>query len=100
MTAAIDRASDLLISLPDVARLAEVQRPVVSMWRKRSAPSSRPFPPSVPVEGAHEMFQRAHGPDHRRRGGRAASSRLMAGWLAALSAHHLSAVTISQLVSP
>lgn len=59
MTAAIDGASELLISLPDVARLAAVQRPVVSMWRKRSAPSSRPFPASVPVGGAQEMFDGA-----------------------------------------
>ncbi|WP_353649383.1 hypothetical protein ABLG96_21735 [Nakamurella sp. A5-74] len=32
------------LSLGDIARLAEVQRPVVSMWRSRSAGTAVPFP--------------------------------------------------------
>lgn len=56
MVVTTDTASDLLISLPDVARLAQVQRPVVSMWRRRSAGSGRPFPPSVAGSASQEMF--------------------------------------------
>ena len=36
-----------LITLPGVARLAGVQRPVVSMWRTRTATSDDPFPPVI-----------------------------------------------------
>ncbi|MCW4465649.1 hypothetical protein OK351_09035 [Glutamicibacter sp. MNS18] len=32
------------LSLADIARLAKVQRPVVSVWRTRSRDSARPFP--------------------------------------------------------
>lgn len=46
----------LRISLPDVARLAAVQRPVVSMWRTRSAKSDRPFPPAIAKELGQEYF--------------------------------------------
>jgi hypothetical protein len=46
----------LLISLADVARLARVQRPVVSMWRSRSAATGTPFPPLVERVGAQERF--------------------------------------------
>ena len=35
---------NLQLSLPDVARLAGVQRPVVSMWRRRYEAAERPFP--------------------------------------------------------
>lgn len=34
----------LSLSLSDIARLAQVKRPVVSMWRRRSAESDTPFP--------------------------------------------------------
>lgn len=51
-----DTASDLLITLPDVARLTQVQRPVVSMWRRRSAGSDRPFPPPQPGTASPEQF--------------------------------------------
>src|ERR1019366_9046085 len=46
----------LLISLADVARLARVQRPVVSMWRSRSAATGIPFPAPVERAGAQERF--------------------------------------------
>ena len=46
----------LLISLADVARLARVQRPVVSMWRSRSASTGTPFPAPVERAGAQERF--------------------------------------------
>ena len=46
------------IALPDIARLAGVQRPVVSMWRRR--PKVRgvilPFPDPVGRDGAQELF--------------------------------------------
>lgn len=45
MTAA--GAPTVLLSLSDVAALASVQRPVVSMWRSRSARSDQPFPDPV-----------------------------------------------------
>lgn len=46
----------LRITLPDVARLAQVQRPVVSMWRTRCADSDDPFPPPVDVVDRVEQF--------------------------------------------
>jgi hypothetical protein len=44
------------ISLADVARLAQVQRPVVSMWRSRSAATDSPFPPPLDPAGPQELF--------------------------------------------
>ncbi len=56
MTSTASRAAR--ISLPDIARLAGVQRPVVSMWRRR--PKARggilPFPEAVGRDGAQELF--------------------------------------------
>jgi hypothetical protein len=46
----------LLISLADVARLARVQRPVVSMWRSRSAATDSPFPTPIERAGPQERF--------------------------------------------
>ncbi len=40
----------LHLSLSDIARLAQVRRPVVSTWRTRAAASDLPFP--APLEGA------------------------------------------------
>src|SRR5665647_2639062 len=54
--ATIATHSSLLISLADVARLARVQRPVVSMWRSRSAATDSPFPPPIERAGAQERF--------------------------------------------
>ncbi len=48
--------SGLRISLPDIARLAQVQRPVVSMWRTRSARSGHPFPAPVAVAQGQDWF--------------------------------------------
>ncbi|TDU26041.1 hypothetical protein [Arthrobacter sp. JUb115] len=45
-----------LISLPDIARLANVQRPVVSVWRTRSRGTDFPFPDSKLKSGAQELF--------------------------------------------
>ncbi|MGX1735862.1 hypothetical protein ACWICV_08415 [Glutamicibacter sp. NPDC055354] len=45
-----------LISLPDIARLAHVQRPVVTVWRKRSRGTELPFPESKQTIGAQELF--------------------------------------------
>lgn len=45
-----------LLTLSDVARLAEVRRPVVSMWRKRPAPSGLAFPAAATMRGSQELF--------------------------------------------
>jgi hypothetical protein len=55
MTAATD-TSALLISLPDIALLARVKRPVVSMWRRRLAPTGQPFPSPAMVDSGRELF--------------------------------------------
>ena len=46
----------LRLGLSDVAQLAHVQRPVVSMWRARSAGSGRPFPPPIDTARGQEWF--------------------------------------------
>ena len=46
----------MLISLADVARLAKVQRPVVSMWRSRGAATHSPFPEPKERIGAQARF--------------------------------------------
>ncbi|WP_347353981.1 hypothetical protein [Intrasporangium sp.] len=48
-------ASALHLSLSDVARLAGVQRPVATMWRKRPH-EARPFPEPVATIGGQERF--------------------------------------------
>jgi len=45
-----------LVSLPDIARLANVQRPVVSVWRTRSRGTAFPFPKSKLKNGTQELF--------------------------------------------
>ncbi|WP_448073849.1 hypothetical protein [Georgenia yuyongxinii] len=45
-----------LLTLPGVAALARVQRPVVSMWRRRSAGTDLPFPSSTVRDGEQELF--------------------------------------------
>jgi len=46
----------LQMTLVEVARLAQVQRPVVSMWRSRAARSGTPFPSSVVTVRGEERF--------------------------------------------
>ncbi len=46
----------LLIDLTGVARLADVRRPVVSMWRSRFAASDDPFPASVAESHGRPQF--------------------------------------------
>ncbi len=46
----------LRLGLSDVAQLAHVQRPVVSMWRARSAGSARPFPAPIDTTRGRESF--------------------------------------------
>lgn len=46
----------LEMSLADVAALARVQRPVPSMWRRRSIGSTDPFPPAVGWMNGEERF--------------------------------------------
>ncbi|MHA6668215.1 hypothetical protein ACX3O0_05045 [Homoserinimonas sp. A447] len=46
----------LRISLSGIARLARVQRPVVSMWRTRSAASDAPFPAPIATDLGQERF--------------------------------------------
>lgn len=45
-----------LVTLRDIADLARVQRPVVSMWRRRSAAGSDPFPSSTAAANGQEVF--------------------------------------------
>lgn len=46
-----DTAERLRISMADIALLARVKRPVVSVWRSRAAGSDRPFP--EPIDSIH-----------------------------------------------
>lgn len=48
-----------LLTLADISVLARVQRPVVSMWRKRASPSDHPFPEPVIVDGRQALFDSA-----------------------------------------
>jgi hypothetical protein len=52
----MNEAEPLRMTLSDVAALAQVQRPVVSMWRKRSAASAHPFPQPAALDGGRELF--------------------------------------------
>lgn len=49
-------AAPLMLSLADIARLADVQRPVASMWRTRSRGTAHPFPPAVTRRGNQDLF--------------------------------------------
>lgn len=55
--------SGLHLSLSDIARLAGVQRPVVSMWRKRPL-TGVPFPSPVDRVGGEERFDAQHVADY------------------------------------
>ncbi|MCW2747088.1 MAG: hypothetical protein JWP10_230 [Nocardioidaceae bacterium] len=46
----------LRISLSGIARLGRVQRPVVSMWRSRSAATESPFPAPIATDRGQELF--------------------------------------------
>lgn len=59
MTADTDTASGMLISLSDIALLARVQRPVVSTWRRRPAPSGDRFPSPAVSQAGHQLFDAA-----------------------------------------
>jgi hypothetical protein len=48
--------SALLMSMSDIAALARVQRPVVSVWRSRAARTHTPFPAPVAREHGQEYF--------------------------------------------
>ncbi|MEC5179483.1 hypothetical protein [Arthrobacter sp. CG_A4] len=56
----MNEAAALRMTLSDVAALAQVQRPVVSMWRKRSIGSAHPFPQPAALEGGRELFDACH----------------------------------------
>lgn len=66
----------LLLSLADIARVAHVQRPVVTMWRKRVRGGDYPFPRPVDLRGEErfdalqvvehlELTQRGNNPQVR-----------------------------------
>ena len=46
----------LLMTMSDIAALARVQRPVVSVWRTRSAQTDTPFPVPVSRRRGQELF--------------------------------------------
>lgn len=48
--------SALLMTMSDVAALAQVKRPVVSMWRSRAAHSSHPFPAPLSRDAGRDLF--------------------------------------------
>lgn len=48
--------SELKLSLLDVARVAKVQRPVVSAWRARSKHTDTPFPAPCATTNRQELF--------------------------------------------
>jgi len=52
----MEAPATLRLTLSDIAGLARVQRPVVSMWRKRSAGSALPFPAPAALEAGRELF--------------------------------------------
>ncbi|WGM20954.1 hypothetical protein QEH68_01820 [Paenarthrobacter sp. OM7] len=56
----MNQTESMRMTLSDVAALAQVQRPVVSMWRKRSAGSAHPFPKPVALNGRLELFDSGH----------------------------------------
>ncbi|MGC3993499.1 MAG: hypothetical protein QM779_05130 [Propionicimonas sp.] len=49
---------DQLMTLRDIAGLARVQRPVVTVWRSRSRGTSRPFPEVRRRSGGQDLFLR------------------------------------------
>lgn len=49
-------SSPLLIDLAGVARLADVRRPVASVWRTRFASATDPFPQVVSEKGGRALF--------------------------------------------
>lgn len=51
--------ADLRLSLPDIAEVARVQRPVVSTWRRRHADGSHPFPPAASEHAGSPRFRAA-----------------------------------------
>ena len=59
MTTTYPSPGPLRMSLADVARAAKVQRPVVSMWRSRSAGRGVPFPQPATADGADELWDAA-----------------------------------------
>lgn len=50
----------LLIDLAGVARLADVRRPVVSMWRSRFAEGDDPFPQGVAEDAGRVLYDASH----------------------------------------
>jgi len=56
----MNQTETMHMTLSDVAALAQVQRPVVSMWRKRSTGSAHPFPKPVALNGRLELFDSGH----------------------------------------
>ncbi|MBA3020928.1 hypothetical protein [Propionicimonas sp.] len=47
-----------LMTMRDIAGLARVQRPVVSVWRRRSRATAHPFPPARQKRDGQEFFLR------------------------------------------
>jgi hypothetical protein len=52
-------APPLLMTMSDIAALARVQRPVVSVWRSRAAASEIPFPAPVAHDRGQDLFDAA-----------------------------------------
>lgn len=50
------QSAPLRISLAEIAALTQVQRPVVSMWRRRSVNTEAPFPVPVSEDRGQQLF--------------------------------------------
>ncbi len=55
-TTSLAGTSDLRITLAGIARLAQVKRPVVTVWRRRFASGGAAFPAPVGRDGRTELF--------------------------------------------
>ena len=53
---AVMSGASLRLGLADIAALANVRRPVVTVWRTRSADTDHPFPVPIEVRGGQEWF--------------------------------------------
>lgn len=105
-----------LMTMRDIAGLARVQRPVVTVWRRRSRASAHPFPAAQQRRGSQELFlrddvvswleetQRGNNPDVRTDA--AAHTVLVAGGSrdaealsALLTLHHLTGSPLTELTA-
>ncbi|MBK5237887.1 MAG: hypothetical protein JJE28_02110 [Actinomycetales bacterium] len=59
MTTNTTAHAPLVMTMSDIAALAHVQRPVVSVWRSRASQTDRPFPEPISQRGDQQLFDAA-----------------------------------------